>query len=116
VTAGQNLALIASAHDLSLFAHYATDYAGHSGDAAAARLALERCDAFFGGVVEHMPPDMLLVVASDHGNIEDVRVGHTRNPSIGLLVGGGHAAFARRVHTLTDVAPAILELLKERSE
>lgn len=115
-TAGRNLARIADAHDFILFAHYATDYAGHSRDAAAARLALERCDAFIGGVVADLPADMMLVVASDHGNIEDLRVGHTRNPSIGLMVGGGHAAFARRVHTLTDVAPAILESLKKMSE
>jgi 2,3-bisphosphoglycerate-independent phosphoglycerate mutase len=115
-SAGRNLAGIAAAHDLTLFAHYATDYAGHQRDMPAARFALERCDAFFGGIVEHLPADMLLVVASDHGNIEDVRVGHTRNPSIGLVFGAGHETFARRMHALTDIAPAILESLKERSE
>jgi lipoic acid synthetase len=81
---------------------------------AAARLALERCDSFFAGLVEHMPDDMLLVVASDHGNIEDGRVGHTRNPAIGLMVGAGHAAFAGRVSALTDVTPAIVEVLEQR--
>jgi len=112
VTAGRNLARIASAHDLTLFAHYATDYAGHSRAAAAARHALERCDAFFGGIVAHVADDMLLVVTSDHGNIEDMRAGHTRNPSIGLVVGAGHATFARRLSALTDVAPAMLSCLQ----
>jgi 2,3-bisphosphoglycerate-independent phosphoglycerate mutase len=110
-TAGRYLARIAGAHDLTLFAHYATDTAGHQREAAAARRALERCDAFIGGVVEHMPADMLLVVASDHGNIEDLRVGHTRNPSIGLLVGTAHQPVASRLNALTDIVPAILDTL-----
>jgi hypothetical protein len=113
-TAGFQLARIADAHDLTLFAHYATDYAGHRGDAAAARRSLERCDAFIGGVIEHMPADMLLVIASDHGNIEDLRVGHTRNPALGLVVGEAHANLAGRVTSLTDLAPAILDTLASR--
>jgi bisphosphoglycerate-independent phosphoglycerate mutase (AlkP superfamily) len=52
---------------------------------------------------------MLLV--SDHGNLEDVRVGHTRNPALGVVAGPGHAAVANGLHALTDVAPAVLRLL-----
>jgi hypothetical protein len=52
-----------------------------------ARQALERLDAFIGGVVAHMTTDTLLFVVSDHGNIEDIRTGHTRNAAIGLVAG-----------------------------
>jgi hypothetical protein len=44
------------------------------------------------------------VVASDHGNIEDIRVGHTRNPALALVVGPGHGEFAAGVGALTDLA------------
>jgi 2,3-bisphosphoglycerate-independent phosphoglycerate mutase len=110
-TAGRNLAGIMAGHDLTLFAHYATDYAGHRGDMQGAVHALERLDAFLDGLLEQIPDDALVFVASDHGNIEDVRVGHTRNPAFGLVVGQGHALVSRRMHSLTDIAPAILDVL-----
>lgn len=108
--AGALLARIAAAHDVTLFAHYATDYAGHARDLPAAILALERVDAFLGGLVHEMPDDVLLIVASDHGNIEDAAAGHTRNPAFGLVVGRGHQDVAARLHTVMDVAREILSL------
>lgn len=110
-TAGRNLALISGANDLTLFAHYATDYAGHRQDMDDAVQSLERLDAFLGGVLAHLPSDALLFMVSDHGNIEDVRRGHTTNPALALVAGEGHALSARRLHALTDVAPAVLDLL-----
>ncbi|MBI4544494.1 MAG: alkaline phosphatase family protein [Gemmatimonadetes bacterium] len=109
--AGRNLARITSRHDLTFFAHYATDHAGHRRSLAEARAALERVDAFLGGVLEELPADCLLLVASDHGNIEDIRTGHTRNPALALVVGPGHREFAVRLRDLLDVAGAVLDYL-----
>lgn len=106
--AGRNLASIAADHELTLFAHYATDLVGHRGSYLDAVAALERLDAFLGGVLDALPSDTLMIVASDHGNIEDVRAGHTHNPALGLVVGPGHAEIAAGMRSLTDVAPAIL--------
>ena len=111
VEAGANLGRIVAQHELTLFAHYATDYAGHRGDMDAAIQALERVDAFLGGLLSVATDDTVIIITSDHGNIEDVRAGHTRNPAIGIAIGGGHALLARRIRSLTDVAPAILDLL-----
>lgn len=112
--AGHNLARITAAHDLTLFAHYGTDYAGHSRSMENATAAVARVDAFLGGVIEAMPDDALLVVSSDHGNLEDVTAGHTRNPALGLLVGRNHAAVGRDWTSLMDVAPGILRALKRQ--
>ncbi len=109
--AGRNLAGIAGDHDLTLYAHYATDTAGHRGGMEGAVAALERLDAFLGGVLEALPGDCTLILASDHGNIEDVRAQHTRNPALGLVVGPGAGDAGERMRDLTDVAPAVLELL-----
>ena len=110
--AGRNLAVIAAAHDLTLFAHYTTDAAGHYRELPPAIAATERVDAFLGGLIDALLPDVLLVLASDHGNLEDCRVGHTRNPAIFLAAGEGHAAFSAGLTRLTDVAPRVLQWLE----
>lgn len=97
--AGANLALIASKHDLTLYAHYNTDTAGHRGLMPGAIQALQRVDDFLGGLLSTLPQDALLLIASDHGNIEDVRVGHTRNPALGVI------AQAQDRHESLPVAP-----------
>lgn len=122
--AGRNLARIAREGDLTLYAHYLTDTAGHRGGMTGAVAALERVDAFLGGILGGLDGDTLLVVASDHGNVEDVRGGHTRNPALGLLTGVGAAAFATGTPEkaqdagpnpdpvpVTSVAPGILRAL-----
>lgn len=109
--AGRRLARIAAGAEVTLFAHYDTDYLGHRGEMAEAVAALERVDAFLGALADALPDDALLVVASDHGNIEDVGAGHTLNPVPVIAVGRGREAVAERVRDLTHVAPALLELL-----
>jgi 2,3-bisphosphoglycerate-independent phosphoglycerate mutase len=108
--AGANLARISGTADLTLFAHYTTDAAGHARDMGAAVEALVRVDEFLGGVVAAMSPDTLLLVASDHGNLEDVRVGHTRNPALGMAWGPG-AQLAAALTDLREVTPFILRVL-----
>jgi hypothetical protein len=106
--AGVGLARLAASSRLTLFAHYGTDFAGHRGGMEGAVRALEKVDAFLGAAVDALPPDALLLVASDHGNLEDVRGGHTRNPALGLLAGAGAHELRGGLAALTDVAPAVL--------
>jgi 2,3-bisphosphoglycerate-independent phosphoglycerate mutase len=109
--AGRRLSRIAAGADVTLFAHYDTDHAGHRGSELDGVAALEKVDAFLGGVVEALPADALLVVASDHGNLEDPSPAHTLNPVPVIAVGPGRDALASRVRDLTHVTPAILALL-----
>ena len=76
--------------------------------------ALERVDAFLSGVLDACPTETLVLVVSDHGNIEDVRVGHTKNPALGLATGTAGelvAAAAERLRDIRDVTPFVLDLL-----
>lgn len=109
--AAERLARIAGESEVTLFAHYDTDYTGHRGGMEGGVAAVEKVDAFLGALADALPPDLLLVVSSDHGNLEDVRGGHTRNPVPVLAVGPGRATLAERVRTIADVAPALLALL-----
>lgn len=105
--AGATLGRLAGGYDLTFYAHYATDTAGHRGARDGCVAALERVDRFLGGVLETLPEDHLLLVASDHGNIEDLTAGHTRNPALGLLVGPDAPRRARDLASLVDVAEAV---------
>lgn len=109
--AGANLARIAGNHHLTLFAHYSTDTAGHRGGMAGAIEALERVDRFLRGLLDTLDPSVLLLVTSDHGNIEDVRSGHTRNPALGLVAGDA-AEDAFQLRDLRDVTPFVLNFLE----
>ena len=109
--AGKTLAEISVQVELTLFAHYSTDFAGHKKSMAPAVQALERVDDFLGGLVTDLPPDALLVVASDHGNLEDVTQGHTRNPTLAILAGPGAPQLKQGLTSITDLAGFILGVL-----
>ena len=109
--AGQVLGRMAGEADLTFFAHFTTDLAGHRGGMVGGVEALERVDEFLGGVLERLPGDAELLVVSDHGNLEDVRGGHTRNPALGLRVGSGSADDPPDPFDLTDVRGVVARLL-----
>ncbi len=109
--AGSNLARLANAADLTFFAHYHTDYAGHRKTMGAAVEALERVDGFLKGVLEELDPEALLVVASDHGNLEDIRGGHTRNPALAVLAGPGARRWREGLTAITQIPEMVLGAL-----
>jgi len=84
--AGRTLAHVASTADLTLYAHYTTDTAGHARDLEAGVAALQRVDDFLAGVLEALPSAHRILLVSDHGNLEDAGAGHTRNPALGMIV------------------------------
>lgn len=106
--AGANLARIAAGHTLTLYAHYGTDHAGHRGGIRGSVRALERVDAFFRGISDALDGRTTVLVASDHGNLEDARTGHTRNPVLGLAFGADPAGVARGLESILNVAGALL--------
>jgi len=110
--AGARLAATARSLDLAWFDYWPSDYAGHRGDADASRQLLESFDAVLGGLADAYrgSPD-LVVVTSDHGNLEDLnRRGHTRNPVPALLIGPADVRerFSQGLSDLTGFVPAIL--------
>jgi len=111
--AGANLAGIANRHDLTHYAHYTTDTAGHRGQMTGGVAALERVDRFLAGVADNLDDDVLLLLASDHGNLEDVSGGHTTNPVLGVA-SGPMSDEASRLTDIRDVCPFILHTLGVR--
>lgn len=99
--------------DLLLFEYFLTDRAGHSRNPGEAGEEIRKLDAFISGVLARVNlKETLLIVTSDHGNIEDVSTkSHTRNPVMTLAWGNRKSDFAGRVSDLTHITPAVLNLL-----
>ncbi|MFQ5592541.1 MAG: alkaline phosphatase family protein [Anaerolineae bacterium] len=113
--AGRRLAKLAAGHDFTLFEYYHTDMAGHRGVRARILEVLEQVDQFLGAVIENIDDETVVLVTSDHGNVEDwSTTDHTLNPAFLMAVGsnGVPAWAAGRIAKITDVAPAIVELLE----
>ena len=110
--AGRHLAALARGRVFTLFEFFETDLAGH-GRVADPIGVVERLDRFLGGLLAATDlAETLVVLTSDHGNLEDERTGgHTLNPVPGLLVGAGRGTMAARLRDLTDVVPATLDVL-----
>jgi 2,3-bisphosphoglycerate-independent phosphoglycerate mutase len=110
--AGHHLWQIAEIHDFTLFEYWLTDHAGHSQKMKSGTDALENFDRFLAGFLEKFQArDSLVIMVSDHGNLEDLSVKtHTRNP-VPCIAAGQHAhEFVSMVRNLTHITPAILKL------
>lgn len=111
--AGQHIAQLARRYAFSFFEHWPSDRSGHRGTLAEARAHLEMLDAALGGLLGAWDDDHgLLIITSDHGNIEEkTHRQHTDNPVPTILVGQNHAAYAAQIRTLADIAPVVRRVL-----
>ncbi len=116
--AGQALADLVRAYDFAFFEYWFSDYAGHRQDAPEAIRLLESFDNVLGGLLAAWEDDAgLILLTSDHGNLEDLATRrHTANPVPGLVIGAPalRGQFCANLHTLADVAPAILQFYPPR--
>jgi hypothetical protein len=113
--AGSRLHRLARGHDVTLLEYYLTDKAGHSRDWARSGAVLSDLDGLFAGYLDAFDPSRdLLIVTSDHGNLEDLSVKpHTRNP-VPLIAMGNGADAVGTATDLTDVTPMLSGLLTRR--
>ena len=110
---GKHLAALSRQFDFAFFEYWLTDYAGHGQDMAAATKLLEQFDVLLGSLLANWRESDLLLITSDHGNLEDLSTRrHTANPVPLLLVGDKNL---RRhfdgVKDLVGVAPGIMKTL-----
>ncbi len=111
--AGQRLAQIAQPHHFTFFEHWMTDVLGHEQALERAVENFARIDGVLAGLLDSVDLDeTLIVVGSDHGNVEECSHSrHTENPALGLLLGAERTRLAARLHALTDFAPLLSEFL-----
>jgi hypothetical protein len=108
--AGRRLVSLAMDYDFSMFEYWASDYAGHKQQMDSAIALMESFDGVLKGILEKISDELLIVVTSDHGNMEDMSTRRHTAAHVPALVIGESAAreeFTRGMHQITDIAPAI---------
>jgi 2,3-bisphosphoglycerate-independent phosphoglycerate mutase len=121
--AGERLHTLSNTCDLAFFEYWLTDIAGHHQDMEAAINLLELFDSVFGSLANSWDDEKgLIMITSDHGNLEDLSTRrHTRNDVPLLLIGSlaNRESFINKLKqasgtkgklNLTDITPAILNL------
>jgi hypothetical protein len=111
--AGEKLARLAQGYDFSMFEYWASDYAGHKQDMDWAVEQLEVFDGVLAGLIKLWDMDEdLVLVTSDHGNMEDLSTRrHTDAKVPGLVIGKKHKSFTQGLTDLTGIAPRIRECI-----
>jgi hypothetical protein len=113
--AGVKLAGLAKQYDFSFFEYWASDYAGHKQDMDSAVRQMERFDGVLKGLLENWhDEDGIILLTSDHGNMEDLSTRKHTAAHVPLLLFGDkndRREFQKDIQDLIGIAPAILKFL-----
>lgn len=111
--AAEHLIELVRSSDFTLFEYFQTDLSGHSCQYEQASETLRTLDRFIAAVEAHCVENgILMVITSDHGNIEDLGTrGHTCNQVPLIAVGPGSQAMLADAKSLMDVLPGVLRIM-----
>jgi 2,3-bisphosphoglycerate-independent phosphoglycerate mutase len=108
---------IAKDYDLVIHEFFLSDRAGHKHDPDLVSYVVETYDRFLGELVRLRPEHDTVVLVSDHGNSEDLRIPvHTDNPVPTLIIGDVGAVDAQKVPgwDLTCIVPLMHRLVERQ--
>ena len=99
--------------DLVLYEYFQTDRAGHDKNLKDAIAQINKLEELIIGILDRMVlQEMILIVVSDHGNMEDLRTkSHTRNPAFCAVWNNGDNDSLHSLKSITDIYPYIMESL-----
>jgi 2,3-bisphosphoglycerate-independent phosphoglycerate mutase len=105
--AGKRMVEISRRYHFAFFSHWMTDTIGHRGTVEDGTHALELFDGVMAGALaEWNDSEGLMIITSDHGNMEDIsHTKHTENDVPTVVFGEGKEAFAEDLTTLADLVP-----------
>lgn len=112
--AGENLAKIAQEHDFTLYEYFISDRIGHKQDLPAAVKIIENLDRFIQAAVNSSNlNELVIMIVSDHGNIEDMSIGtHTNNPVPTIIINNHVKSLEwENILSLTDITPFVQKIL-----
>ena len=115
--AARVLANIVSENRFTLYEYFITDKVGHAQDTAAARTVLQKLAAMIRALLEGIDlHHTSVILTSDHGNIEDLSTrNHTLNQVPTIVWGADKELMAKRIKSLADLSPAIVETLTKKA-
>jgi len=111
--AAEILTNLSQRHRFTLYEHFITDKIGHDQNYEWAAKHLPRLAEFIRETLNLIDLDKTtFILTSDHGNIENLSIrNHTLNKVPTIVWGRKKQEFAERISDLTDITPAIIDLL-----
>jgi 2,3-bisphosphoglycerate-independent phosphoglycerate mutase len=111
--AGKEMVRISRDYDFSFHSQWMTDWVGHRGTMEQAVELIEIFDDVMRGVLDAWDDNEgLVLVTSDHGNMEEMNnKKHTEADVPSLIIGKDKAEFAQGFSKLTDFVPAMRRYL-----
>ena len=111
--AGRLLARLSRQYDFAFHSHWMTDRIGHRGTLQQGIAILERFDDVLAGLLDEWDDgEGLIVITSDHGNMEALNTRrHTLSDVPTVIVGARAVEFADGYRRLTDFVPACDRML-----
>jgi hypothetical protein len=111
--AGRKMVEIARRYDFAMFSHWLTDVIGHRGTLEDGVRLLTLFDKVMAGALTAWDDENgLIIITSDHGNMEDLSHSkHTENDVPTVIVGSHRQARAADIRTLADIVPAMARFL-----
>ncbi len=111
--AGRKMVEISRRYDFAFFSHWFTDIVGHRGPMESAVGLLELFDGVMAGTLAEWDDDEgLIVITSDHGNLELIGDRHhTENDVPTVIIGSEKDWFAQGLTDLSDFVPRMAQLL-----
>lgn len=116
--AAQNLYRLSKKNDFTLFEHFMTDIAGHKAEMEGAVSIIETVDSFLSELTSLMNfEEDVLIITSDHGNIEDCSVQtHTMNKVPVIILGKKADAINMKINSLVDIILFVIKLFTSYKE
>lgn len=114
--AGRHIICLLADYDVVVQEFFLSDVAGHKRVPGLIEWVVETYDRFLGSVVREKRDEDTVILVSDHGNSEDMRVKtHTMNPVPTLIIGDVPpiSEEERMTWDLTHIAPLILRTVQE---
>ena len=110
---GRDFARMCRDYDLALFEYFITDKAGHEQSFEMAEMCISTLEDFLRGLTDEMDPaEELLLITSDHGNLEDLSTkSHTHNPVPTFTFGVGAEQARAEIKSLVDIPALIAQRL-----
>ncbi len=112
---GEIIAGLLEEYDFVMYEFPFTDEAGHNQDFELALKFIDRIEKFLDSLLSNADLEKhLIILTSDHGNLEDLSVKtHTLNKVPTIVWGRGREKVAERIKTLLDITPTIINYLND---
>lgn len=111
--AAKNLSNIVKENDFTFFEYFQTDIVGHKMDINSSLKIFNILDEFIGSLIKNLDfENTLLIITSDHGNIEDLSIKtHTLNKVPTFLIGKNSELYKSEIKSIKDIMPMIIDVL-----